>query len=305
MSTKKITKALSLSLSIAAASAVVASAAIADTYRLDLEVGAGVAENDVIGNGANQGDFDTEQASLVGSVYFSDVDTDKGPYAEAAFLNKSSFARVGVTHFNDVFATTSAQVEETFGTLRVVAQDRVIVEGTAASGGIYHLEAGAYLTDMLAVTAGYTRVDEDGDNSYSENLHGVLPIGTRVYEHNYESYSVNVHGVLPIGDVSAFAYDASGGYINSRNTDGGLFQGEITYYLLQSLGLSAQGGYTTVSGNDLWSVGAGAEYFITPKLSVGVDYNYVETDESNVVNDSGDTIYLEINKVSGNLQFRF
>ena len=284
MSTTKIIKSLSFGFGF---SALFGSASVlADTYRLDLTINGGIAENDVISNGTDIGSFDVEQGGLTGSVYFSDVDTEEGPYAEAPFLNKSSFARVGSTHFNTIYSNGADQREENFATLHVVAGERVIVEATGATGGVVNVQAGAYIIDTISATAGYTRFDADA---------GLSPF---VGDIEFDAYSINVHGVQSIGDVSAISYDATASYVDGDGAYGSMFDVEGTYYLLQSLGFSAQAGYSTIGGIDLWSIGAGAEYYITPKISLAVDYNYSETDEAF-------PSYLEINTVTGNAQFRF
>ena len=254
---------------------------------------------------ANDKDF---TGGLQGTFYFKDVDSSKGPLAEAAFLNQASNVSVAYnyaeldadvvahnygakaeayvpTKFVPAYASASYSHTHTDGKNSVTRDD---------NGDRYALELGAVVAPNFLVAVGYTSVaDQTALDAFGIMNNGV---------------------VKTFGEAATIADDQDAitartkyvGNIDGTNMalglEAGLVYGEDTAYQLKtdlyltpalSVGASYAESSFDLTPNKAW--GANVNYFITPAIAVGASY----------VNANAETKALDTQSVGVNAKFRF
>lgn len=212
--------------------------AMADTYRA--EVGVEYANTDING-------FDFDAYGLNAEVFFTPVDTTKGPLAEASFLDQASGISASWTDIEDIDDDLLS-----LGS-RVVTTGGFIIEASYADNGeddALSLGAGLYLNDTTDLVFTYATNDDADLDTLSADLHSVVTLD---------------------GDMS-LAYSLGASYIDADVDNGFGLGGNITFYLNNQLGFSGIVDYTEVGDGDVTITGVGVDYFVAPQFRVSATF---------------------------------
>lgn len=286
---------------LALASALVLAATAAQAYQTEVQGTVGYYDAEL-----NDGNYN---AGVQGTYYFKDLDTSKGPLAEAAFLNQATSVSAAYSYgelTSDVNKTISGhnikgevEVEqqsygikgETYIPTSIVpvyasasynhSKTKVndfatqVTGQTDDSGDRYALEVGAMVTPNLLVAAGYTNIAAHQSLDTFNLLNNGFMLATM------EARSIN-------NDKDAFtARTKYLGAIDGTNMfigfEAGLVYGEESMYQLKSdlyvtpklgFGVSYTEGSYKSATIPTSAVGVNASYFVTPNISVGANYVY-------------------------------
>lgn len=252
-------------------------------------------QSEYVDNTANDKNF---TGAVQGTYYLKDVDSSKGPLAEAAFLNQASNVSVAYNYGEydepttegplDIISHTYGAKAEAYIPTKVVpvyasasynhtindSKNNNLEEGDD-NGDRYALELGAVVAPNFLVAVGYTSVA----NQASLDAFNILANG--VAKAALES---NTIGEDPNYDQDAItARTKYVGAIDGTNMsigfESGLVYGEDTAYNLGttlfvtpklSVGASYMESSFTGSPDKAW--GANVNYFITPAVAVGASY---------------------------------
>ena len=250
-----------------------------------------------------------------GTYYFKNVDSSKGPLAEAAFLNQASNVSLAYQ-----YGQYDAPVEEGHSDIE---------------SHVYGAKAEAYIPTKFVpayASASYSHTHTDGKNALTRDGNGdryALEIGALAapnflvavgYTSVADQYSLDAFNILSNGIVNAGlesdtirddqdAITARTKYVG--NIDGtnmavgfesGLVYGEDTAYQLKtdlyvtpklSVGASYVKSSFADTPDSAW--GANVNYFITPAVAVGASY----------VNANAEEVALDTQTVGLNAKFRF
>ena len=248
-----------------------------------------------------------------GTYYFKDIDTSKGPLAEAAFLNQASSISAGY-NFGQLSADINRSV--TVGGTTVAINEELDVEQHS-----YGVKGETYIpTNVVPVyaSASYNHSKTDAKNSFTaQNIQAddsgdryALELGALIapnflvavgYTSATEKDSFDTFNILNNGLMSASmearsidedqdAITARTKYVGpidgtnmSIGFEAGLVSGEETMYQLKSdlyvtpklgLGVSYTDGSYKSSTVPTSAVGVNASYFVTPAVSLGASYVY-------------------------------
>jgi hypothetical protein len=243
--------------------------------------------------------------AVEGTYYFNNVDTNKGPLAEAAFLNQASNVSLAYDFGKYSSAVDSTKfTSQSFGVKgEAYIPTSIVPVYTSASynhtnrdnkngvrnnnGDQYAVEVGAMLTSNFLVAAGYTRVADQAQATY--NTFDILDNGTlkadfdrQVIGNKKDAGTARAKYVGPIdGTNMAIGFEA------------GVLWGENTAYTLQSdlyltpkfsVGASYAETSEDVKDTSIWS--ANVNYFVTKDLSVAASYTSTNALGSNPNNQS-------------------
>ena len=247
-----------------------------------------------------------------GTYYFKDIDTSKGPLAEAAFLNQASSISAG---YNFGQLTSDINSSVTVGGTTVAINEEFNVEQhsygvkgetyiptsvvpvyasasynhskTDAKNGFttlrqdrktgdrYALELGALVAPNFLVAVGYTSATEkDSLDTFNILNNGLMSASmeARSIEKDNDAITARTKYVGPIDGTNM-----------SIGFEAGLVSGEETMYQLKSdlyvtpklgLGLSYTDGSYKSYTVPTSAVGVNASYFVTPAVSLGASYVY-------------------------------
>lgn len=244
---------------------------------------------------------DTYTGDIQGTYYFKDVDSSKGPLAEAAFLNKASNIALGY-HFNEYkggedaakanVSTFGGKAEGYYATPYMPVYASVSYYHTLTDkkngknndrGDRYGLEVGAMPADNFLLAVGYTSlVDQTALDASKALNYGVLKANgeSRAIGNHEDAVTARAKYVGNIDNTNmAIAFE-----VNSVFANGDAAYGASTdLYLTPKLSVGAS--FADVSNfykkdGDKTNYGAvwggNVNYFITPAISVGA--NYVKAD---------------------------
>ena len=234
---------------------------------------------------ANDKDF---TGGLQGTFYFKDVDSSKGPLAEAAFLNQASnvslaynYAELGTDGTDFIAHNYGAKAEAYIPTKFVPAYasasyshthfDGKNSETPDNNGDRYALELGAVVAPNFLVAVGYTSVADQA---------------------SLDAFNIVSNGVAKAALESATIADKTDaitartkyvGAIDGTNMsigfESGLVYGEDTAYNLGTtlflnpqLSVGASYAASSYEGTPDSAWGANVNYFITPAIAVGASY---------------------------------
>lgn len=236
-----------------------------------------------------------------GTYYLKNVDTSKGPLAEAAFLNQASNVSVaynyaeykakhkdiqshnyGVkaegyvpTKYVPVYASASYSHTENDSKNNFARDD---------SGDRYALEVGAVLAPNFLVAAGYTNVP----NQLSLDTFGIMKNGLvaagieskQAIQNKSDAVTARAKYVGPItGTNMAVGFEAAGTF-GEENVYG--LKSDLYLNPKLSVGATFLGSDASTGVDQAW--GADVNYFITPAVAVGV--NYLHANTNNVAYDT-------------------
>ena len=252
---------------------------------------------------------------LQGTYYFKNVDSSKGPLAEAAFLNQASnisvaynYGELGSQGF-DVIAHNYGVKAEAYVPTKIVpiyasaSYSHTLLDAknnasalldVVGNGDRYALELGAVVVPNFLVAVGYTSfADQAAVDAFNVMGNGVAKA---------------VAETVTIGDDqdAITARTKYVGAIDGTNMaigfETGLVYGEDTAYTLKtdlyltpklSAGVSYVASSYAGTPDSAW--GANVNYFITPAVAVGASY----------VNANAEQLPLDTQTVGVNAKFRF
>ncbi|MEJ2899172.1 porin Omp33-36 [Acinetobacter sp. NS-4] len=283
----------------------------AQAYQVEVQ-----GQSEYIDNTVNDKNF---TGAVQGTYYFKNVDSSKGPLAEAAFLNQASNASLAYNYGEydvdadrtDVVSHTIGAKAEAYVPTKIVpvyasaSYSNTISDNKAAGvaddhGDRYALEVGVLPINNFLVAVGYTSVA----NQTSYDAFNILSNG--VAKAALESDTINQdQDAITARTKYVGAIDGTN---MSIGFESGLVYGEDTAYNLGttlfvtpklSVGASYMESSFTGSPDSAW--GANVNYFITPAVAVGASYvnaNY----ESALAND---LTVRDTQTVGVNAKFRF
>lgn len=242
---------------------------------------------------------------VAGTFYLKNVDTAKGPLAEAAFLNQASSVSLGYSYqqydqnngLNYRVGTYGVKGEAYVPTpyLPVYASatyNHTDVDGKNAisrddQGDRYALEVGAMLLPNFLMAVGYTSVA----NQFALDNFGIMGNGiysavnqTAAIQNDQDAVTARAKYVGPIdGTNMAIGFEAAGAF--GQENQYGL---KTDLYLTPKLSVGAafigNDGVANIKGNDLGEFcqawGGNVNYFITPALAVGASYMKADVKKS-------------------------
>nr|WP_277603449.1 porin Omp33-36 [Acinetobacter dispersus] len=272
---------------------------------------------------ANDKDF---TGAAQGTYYFKNVDSSKGPLAEAAFLNQASNVSAAYSYAElsgDEVATVKnnsfgAKGEAYLPTPYVPAyasaaysHSQTKSEGEKDNGDRYSVELGAMVLPNFLVAVGYTRVADQiafDANKAVENgvFSAVADAATIGGKQDVVTARTKYVGNI---DGTNMALGFETGLVYGENQAYGL---KTDLYLTPKLSVGASYAEANFSKNPLnednfspiksaW--GANVNYFITPAIAVGA--SYVNANAKSFKNEDAQTINLDTQTIGLNAKFRF
>ncbi|WP_267313487.1 porin Omp33-36 [Acinetobacter portensis] len=272
-------------------------------------------QSEFIDNTANHNDF---TGAVQGTYYLNNVDSSKGPLAEAAFLNQASNVSVAYNYGENKQAgertvnhTYGVKAEAYIPTKLVPAYASASYNHTISdsktggaddNGDRYALEFGALVAPNFLVAVGYTSVaDQVSYDAFNILSNGVAKaaIESKTIAEDQDAITARTKYVGAIDGTNM-----------SIGFDAGLVYGEDSAYNLGttlylnnklSVGVSYMESSYDFSPSNAW--GANVNYFVTPAVSVGASYvnaNFKAKDAN-----KEQTLDLDTQTVGLNAKFRF
>lgn len=253
---------------------------------------------------ANDKDF---TGGLQGTFYFKDVDSSKGPLAEAAFLNQASNVSVAYNYAEldaDVVAHNYGAKAEAYVPTKFVpayasaSYSHTVLDGKNGEsndqGDRYALEVGALAAPNFLVAVGYTSVaDQFALDAFNVMSNGaVKAVGETVtIGDDQDAITARTKYVGNI-DGTNMALGLEAGLVYGDDT---AYQLKTDLYLTPALSVGASYVESSFAGTPDSAWGANVNYFITPAIAVGASY----------VNANAETKALDTQSVGVNAKFRF
>lgn len=190
---------------------------------------------------------------LSGRLHFDSVKTGRGPLAEAAFLDQSSFVE---------FQYSTAEPDDS----------------AYVSTDTYHI-GGRFTKNALIVEAGYidTHVGEQNDGEFRVAIGGYLNDRTDIllsYRSSTDSdddldvVDAALHGVMAAGSSAHLAYDLAVAYIGTGDDDGYGLSAGATVYFTPRFGFGIHAALNDVGEQQWERRAAHLSFFPSPKLLV-------------------------------------
>lgn len=253
---------------------------------------------------ANDKDF---TGGLQGTFYFKDVDSSKGPLAEAAFLNQASNVSVAYNYAEldaDVVAHNYGAKAEAYVPTKFVpayasaSYSHTVLDGKNGEsndqGDRYALEVGALAAPNFLVAVGYTSVaDQFALDAFNVMSNGaVKAVGETVtIGDDQDAITARTKYVGNI-DGTNMALGLEAGLVYGEDT---AYQLKTDLYLTPALSVGASYVESSFAGTPDSAWGANVNYFITPAIAVGASY----------VNANAESANLDTQSVGVNAKFRF
>ena len=223
---------------------------------------------------------DNDSISVDGTFYLNPVDTSKGPYAEAAFLDHSSFVTANYTDgesdgdiidgleyknygINGRYITDDAGWILDLGYKRSEPDNPLDIGPNDFEIDQYSVGGGKYLTDKTTLVFTYIYAEGDDDR-------------------DFDRYTVDLEHLFQWswGDLKV---DATYGLVDvDEGDDIDIYKIGGTYYLNNNLGFGASYLNTEENSLELESYSIFAEWFITEELAASIEYQDAEFDDSDV-----------------------
>lgn len=189
--------------------------------------------------GADYIDIDTDAGSgdgflLGASIFFENVDTSKGPLAEASFLDKSSSVSAAYIDIEDEDAIAIGA--------RFVLDNNVTLQASYADSdedSVLGVGVGYYLTDTSEIGVSYAQADDT----------------------DIDALGVSYHAVNSLGGNTSIAYDAGLAFLDTPGGSEQGINGGVTYFPMPELGVGAAASLVTAGDDDVKTFGANVQYF--------------------------------------------
>ena len=257
---------------------------------------------------ANDKDF---TGGVQGTYYLKNVDSTKGPLAEAAFLNQASNVSVAYNYGEvgskgtDVVAHNFGAKAEAYVPTKVVPVyasasyshtilDSKNANNTDNNGDRYALEIGALPTQNFLVAVGYTSVaDQAAVDAFNVMGNGVAKAAAEATTigQDQDAITARTKYVGAIDDTN-MAIGFESGIIYGDDT---AFQLKTDLFVTPKLSVGASYAESSFTGTPDSAWGANVNYFITPAVAVGASY----------VNANAEEVALDTQTVGVNAKFRF
>ncbi|MGD9700061.1 porin Omp33-36, partial [Acinetobacter sp.] len=252
----------------------------AQAYQVEVQ-----GQSEYIDTTANDKDF---TGGLQGTYYLKDVDSSKGPLAEAAFLNQASNVSVAYNYGElgsddiDVIAHNYGVKAEAYVPTQVVpvyasaSYSHTILDSknnnaTDDQGDRYALELGAFAAPNFLVAVGYTSVaDQTALDAFNVMANGVVKsVGeTATIGEDQDAITARTKYVGAI-DGTNMAIGFESGLVYGDDTAYNL---GTTLFVTPKLSVGASYAESSFSGTPDSAWGANVNYFITPAVAVGASY---------------------------------
>ncbi len=275
----------------------------AQAYQVEVQ-----GQSEYIDTTANDKDF---TGGLQGTYYLKDVDSSKGPLAEAAFLNQASNVSVAYNYGElgsddiDVIAHNYGVKAEAYVPTQVVpvyasaSYSHTILDSknnnaTDDQGDRYALELGAFAAPNFLVAVGYTSVaDQTALDAFNVMANGVVKsVGeTATIGQDQDAITARTKYVGAI-DGTNMAIGFESGLVYGDDTAYNL---GTTLFVTPKLSVGASYAESSFAGTPDSAWGANVNYFITPAVAVGASY----------VNANAEQLALDTQTVGVNAKFRF
>ena len=275
----------------------------AQAYQVEVQ-----GQSEYIDTTANDKDF---TGGLQGTYYLKDVDSSKGPLAEAAFLNQASNVSVAYNYGElgsdgiDVVAHNYGVKAEAYVPTQVVpvytsaSYSHTILDSknnnaTDDQGDRYALELGAFAAPNFLVAVGYTSVaDQTALDAFNVMANGVVKsVGeTATIGQDQDAITARTKYVGAI-DGTNMAIGFESGLVYGDDTAYNL---GTTLFVTPKLSVGASYAESSFAGTPDSAWGANVNYFITPAVAVGASY----------VNANAEQLALDTQTVGVNAKFRF
>lgn len=276
----------------------------AQAYQVELQ---GKAE--FIDNTVNAKDYN---ASLQATYFLKNIDTSKGPLAEAAFLNKASNISLAY-NYGDYDTRTLNLESHTYGVKGEVYLDSQAAKmplyasasyshtltdnqnGLAnGNGDRFAVEMGAVVAPNFLVALGYTNVaDPTSYDAFSLANKGVTTAALEEQVIHEEALTVRTKYVGDIKDTNMAIGFETGVMVGANDTT---FNVKSDLFITPkfSTGVSFATSDAATSPDTAW--GVNVNYFITPAVALGANYVYANAENGSV---------RDTQIVGANAKFRF
>ncbi|MEJ2444251.1 MAG: putative porin [Exilibacterium sp.] len=262
-----------------------ASVSYAETYQVELEGGYTSIESDF-------DDIDLEPDGdgweLGATYYFSPVNTDKGPLAEAAFLDRASEVSIGYSDsevdllggkletdaylFGGRFVDISSGW--TFSANYTAVEDDILVQqgqnlfALDTEIDIWALSVGKYIGEGTEVYLSYANRDVDLD-----------------VNEDSDTYSLGIKHVATLSGQMYYAVDASVDFVDEGSDDGEVWNGAFTLYPLNHLGVGVSISYADFDVDNTETYSVFGRWFVTQQLALSLSYDMEEVEDNNFETD--------------------
>ena len=251
---------------------------------------------------------------IQGTYYLKDVDTSKGPLAEAAFVNQASNVSVAYNYGELSFVPGMDVAAHNYGVKAEVYVPTKVVPVYASasyshtlldaknnasaflegSGDRYALELGAVVAPNFLVALGYTSVaDQAAVDAFNTMGNGVAKAVAETITINQDQDAITARAKY-VGaiDGTNMAIGFESGIIYGEDT---AYQLKTDLFVTPKLSIGASYAESSYDFTPSTAWGANVNYFITPAVAVGASY----------VNANAEQIALDTQTVGVNAKFRF
>lgn len=282
----------------------------AQAYQFEIQ---GQAEH--IDNTANNQDF---TGAVQGTYYFNNVDSAKGPLAEAAFVNQASNVSAAYSYgetkeagSRDVVHVYGVKGEAYIPTQHVpvyasASYNHTIVDNKSGfandNGDRYALEVGAVLVPNFLVAVGYTSVaDQASLDAFNIVSNGVAKaaLEAQTIADKKDAITARTKYVGAI-DGTNMSLGFESGLVYGADTAYNL---GTTLYLNPQLSVGVSYLESSFAGSPDKAFGAHVNYFVTPAVSVGASYVNANYEAKKDVSENATV--LDTQTVGLNAKFRF
>ncbi|USA48225.1 porin Omp33-36 [Acinetobacter sp. C26M] len=244
-----------------------------------------------------------------GTYYFKNVDSSKGPLAEAAFLNQASNVSVAYSFAKESGDETITKKNESIGakgeaylptpylpvyTSASYSHSQTKTDGKKDNGDRFALEVGTMLTPNFLVAVGYTNIaDQFALDANSVLARGIAKsvVEAKTIGEDQDAVTARTKYVGNI-DGTNMAVGFEAGLVYGDDT---AYELKTDLYLTPKLSVGASYAESSYANTPDSAWGANVNYFITPAVAVGASYV-----NANAVNADLDTQTIGLNA-----KFRF
>ncbi len=269
-------------------------------------------QSEYIDTTVNDKDF---TGGLQGTYYLKNVDSSKGPLAEAAFLNQASNVSLAY-NFSQLDAGVDvhnfgAKAEAYIPTPYVpayasVSYSHTILDGKVGNsddkGDRYSLEVGALPTQNFLVAVGYTSVaDQVALDAFNVMGNGAVKAVAEAATINEDQDAITARAKYVGGiDGTNMSLAFESGIVYGEAT---AYQFKTDLYLNPKLSVGASYAASSYEGTPDSAWGANVNYFITPAIAVGASYVNANYEASK--NKQDFVLVGDTQTVGVNAKFRF
>ncbi|MCW8038486.1 MULTISPECIES: porin Omp33-36 [Acinetobacter] len=259
----------------------------AQAYQVEVQ-----GQSEYIDNTVNDKNF---TGAVQGTYYFKNVDSSKGPLAEAAFLNQASNASIAYNYgeydvdgIADKTVHTIGAKAEAYVPTKVVpvyasaSYSNTITDNKAAGvaddhGDRYALEVGALAAPNFLVAVGYTSAaNQFALDAFNIMSNGIVKAAgeTQTLGEDQDAITARAKYVGAI-DGTNMAVGFESGIVYGDAT---AYQFKTDLYLNPKLSTGVSYAASSFAGTPDSAWGANVNYFITPAVAVGANYVYANAE---------------------------